>query len=165
MLYISSKEIKKRKLEESLKDIGILSLETGQNLALRKLPEISEEKFNQIQNKIINKENLNQLYEVIKHINIDFKNPECLTSIGGINPLAYSLKKHYNFDKEKEKEMKDKFNLLNPYIYNCRSIFGDGNCFYRAVIFRYLEILILDNNIDFLKKVVIDVIESFNSDE
>ena len=35
MLYISSKEIKKRKLEESLKDIGILSLGTGQSLTFR----------------------------------------------------------------------------------------------------------------------------------
>ena len=60
---------------------------------------------------------------MLKHIPIDFKNPECLINIGSINPLAHTLKKYYNFDKEKEKEMKDKFNLLNPYIYNCRSIF------------------------------------------
>ena len=164
-IYISSKEIKKTKLEQSLRDIGVLTSEKEEHLVIRKLPEISEEKFNQIQQKIINNNSLNQLYEQLQNVNIDFKDPECHISIGGINPLSYLIKKYYNFEKAKEKEMKDKFNILQPYIYNFRTIFGDGNCFYRAVIFRYLEILILSKNVDILKKVVFDVIESFKSEE
>ena len=80
-IYYSPKEIKKRKLEKSLREIGILISETEQNLALRKLPEISDGKFKHIKKEIINKETLNQLYETIKNTNIDFKDPECHISI------------------------------------------------------------------------------------
>ena len=40
--------------------------------------------------------------------------------------------------------MNDKYNRLKNFIYNYRSIKNDENCFYRAVMFRYFEILILD---------------------
>lgn len=61
--------------------------------------------------------------------------------------------------------MSDKYNLLKPYIYNYRTINGDGNCFYRAAIFRYLEILALNKNIKILQKFIFDVIQSFSTEE
>ena len=164
-IYISSKEIQKIKLEQSLRDIGVLSSETKNHLITRKLPEISEKKYNEIKKKLLDKEHLNKLYEQLQNVNIDYKNPECNISIGGISPLSYLIQKNYKFDRQKEKEMKDKFEVLEPYIYNFRTIFGDGNCFYRAVMFRYLEILVFGKKIDVLKKVVFDVMESFKSEE
>ena len=119
-LYISTKEIKSSNLEQSLKDIGVLSSESEQNLSLRRLPEISDEKFNEIQNEIFNNDSQNQLYQLyeqLENVYIDFKNPECNISIGGISPLAYLIKKYYNFDKEKEQEIKDKYNLLEPFVF------------------------------------------------
>ena len=94
-LYISTKEFKDSNFEKSLKEIGVLSSESEQNLFLRKLPEISEEKFNQIQNEIFNNDSQNQfsqLYEQFQNVYIDFKDPECHISIGGISPLAYLIK-------------------------------------------------------------------------
>ena len=142
-IYISSKEIKKIKLEQSLRDIGVLTVETENHLIVRKLPEISEKVYKELKNKILDKEHLNKLYEQLQNVNIDYKNPECNISIGGISPLSYLIQKNYKFDRQKEKEMKDKIKVLEPYVYNFRTIFGDGNCFYRAIMFRYLEILVL----------------------
>ena len=164
-IYISSKEIKKIKLEQSLRDIGVLTVETENHLIVRKLPEISEKAYKELKNKILDKEHLNKLYEQLQNVNIDYKNPECNISIGGISPLSYLIQKNYKFDRQKEKEMKDKIKVLEPYVYNFRTIFGDGNCFYRAIMFRYLEILVLEKKIDILKKVVFDMIESFKSEE
>ena len=164
-IYISSKEVKKIKLEQSLREQGILTSETENHLILRKMPEIPEKKYKEIKNKLLDKNTFNNLYDQLQKVNIEFKDPECHISIGGISPLSYLIKKNYKFDKQKEKEMKDKFKILEPYVYNFRTIFGDGNCFYRAVMFRYLEILVLGKKIDILKKVVIDVMESFKSEE
>ena len=61
-IYISSNEIKEINLEQSLKDIGVLTSETEEHLTLRKLPKISEEKLNEIKNNIINKDTFAQLY-------------------------------------------------------------------------------------------------------
>jgi hypothetical protein len=44
------------------------------------------------------------------------------------------------------------YQRLEKNIFRWRSIKGDGNCYYRAVIFSYLEDLILDKNILMLKK-------------
>ena len=37
---------------------------------------------------------------------------------------------------------------MKEYIYYWRKVRGDGNCYYRSIIVRYLEILILNGQID-----------------
>ena len=166
-IYISSKEIKQIKLEQSLRDIGVLKTkeEEGENLTLRKLPELSDKKYIEIKNTIIDKDTFTNLYDQINNTNIDLKNPDCNISIGGISPLTYLIEHFYKFDKNNEKEMKVKYDLLKPYIYCYRTIYGDGNCFYRAAIFRYLEIIVLNKDIAILKRIVFDVMKSFTSEE
>ena len=66
---------------------------------------------------------------------------------------------------KKIKEIKEKYNLLSKYINNYREINGDGNCFYRAIMFRYIEILILTANIPVFQQFIFDIIESFKSEE
>ena len=46
-----------------------------------------------------------------------------------------------------------------------RTIFGDGNCFFRAAMFRYIELLILYRRIDILKSITVDIYKSFSSKE
>ena len=53
---------------------------------------------------------------------------------------------------------------LKQYVYAWRKVRGDGNCFYRAVIFRYMEILILNKQIDLLKNFVINVYKAFQGE-
>ena len=57
--------------------------------------------------------------------------------IGPLLPLAYLIENHYQFKKDKKKQMQEKYNRLKTHIFNYRQIYGDGNCFYRAVMFRY----------------------------
>ena len=164
-IFPSSKEVNQINLKESLKDIGVLSSETEQHLMIRKLPDITDEKYNEMKNKIINDiDVLSKLYDYMNNININYKNPKSNISIGGISPLSYLIETFFNLDKEKEKEINYKYNILRPYIYNYRTIYGDGNCFYRAVIFRYLEILILNKSIKILQNFIYDVVLSFSSD-
>ena len=129
------------------------------------MKDITEEQYAELKNKVIDNELLNQLYDYINNINLDYKNPNSNISIGGISPLSYLIELYYKFDKNEEKNMSDKYNLLKPYIYNYRTIYGDGNCFYRAAIFRYLEILVLNKNIKILQKFIFDVIQSFSTEE
>ena len=51
-------------------------------------------------------------------------------------------------------EMQKKFEAFENIIYKWRKIKGDGNCFYRAIIFRYLELIILNNDIDKMEELI-----------
>ena len=161
--FLSIKD--KEALKESLEKIGVIKKEEKEEyLNIRKMKEITNEQYNQALNTIANDEALGKLYNHLNTVNCNYKNINS-KSIGGLSPLSYLIEIFYLKNKEKITEMYQKYNLLKPYIYNYRTIYGDGNCYYRAVIFRYLEILILNNNIDYLQRFVLDVIESFNSEE
>ena len=163
--FISSEEIIQiDEKEVSLKDIGLLSPPNEDHLTIRKLPNITEEEYYQKKNNIIKQENLDNLENYIKKMQFNFKDVSCGRSIGGITPLTNLVEMLFFANKDKLKEMTEKYDLLKPYINYYRTICGDGNCFYRAVMFRYLEILILTNKIQILEKITCDIIESFNSD-
>ena len=53
---------------------------------------------------------------------------------------------------------------LKEHIYYWRKVRGDGNCYYRSIIFRYLEILILNGQIDLLKDFAIDMYNSLQGE-
>ena len=59
----------------------------------------------------------------------------------------------------------EKYNKLLPIIYRCRKIKGDGNCYYRAVMFRYMEQIILSKNLILLKKLILEMNQAFKSKE
>ena len=164
---LTVKKVKKDNfLMESVKKIGGFFKSNNEYLTLRKLEDISEKKYNKKLEAIkINQDVLLKLYCFLETINCNYKSASCGTSVGGISPLTYLVEMLYLAKKEKLEEMIEKYNLLKPYIYYYRTICADGNCFYRAVMFRYLEILILNKNIEILRKIVNDVIESFNSEE
>ena len=163
-LFPSSKNIKQINLEEPLKDMGVIETENEEHLIRKKLPEINEEEYYKIQNEKIDQDTFIKLYDYLNNVNCNFKS-YFSPSVGGILPLTYLIESFYESNREKKKEINDKYNLLKPYIYNYRTINGDGNCFYRAAIFRYLEILILNKKIEILQKVVYDVVKSYDSEE
>lgn len=75
--------------------------------------------------------------------------------IGTLNSLEYMINNTFLSNKSKEIMLYHK-QCLEPYIFRYRSIAGDGNCFYRAVIFSFLEDIIMTNNIYLLKEFIID---------
>ena len=162
---LSEKVINKDELRASMENIGIISTEKVEYIELRKMPKISENEFEELKSKFIEKDTLQKLNDTLEKVVCDFKSTSCNNTIGGISPLTYLVESAYSAKKENEKEMWDVYNKLKKYIYNYRTIRGDGNCFYRAVMFRYLEILILNNNIEQLQNFVSDVVNSFKSEE
>ena len=163
--FINREDIKINDVRNSLTSIGVLSKPDDENLIIREMPKISEKEFDEYQNKIIQDPHILQnLFEYLEKINCNFKNSSCDQSVGGISPLTFLIECCFK-SKEKQNEMNSKYNLLKPYIYNYRTIYGDGNCYYRAIIFRYLEILILSNDIDTLRNLVYDLVMSFKNSE
>jgi len=63
----------------------------------------------------------------------------------------------FGFHKNKANEIIRHFITLDKNIFRWRSIIGDGNCYYRAVIYAFLEKIIFDKNIIFIKKLMIDL--------
>ena len=93
----------------------------------------------------INKEKLN---------NNNYNNFDSLTS---------QNEKNSNEEQEKRMMLVNLF-ILDEYIYRWRSIAGDGNCFYRAIMFAYLENIIISGNVVLLMKIYCDINEKFNED-
>ena len=84
--------------------------------------------------------------------------------IGPLLPLTALIENTFN-DPKYTNIMNAKYQRLKKFICNYRSVFGDGNCYYRAVMFRYIELLILKKKIENLRLIIIDMYKSFQSDE
>ena len=153
------------KFRDSLSVSGILDIENANNITLRELPKISQENYDKLRNSIAKNEELEKLFNDLNKINCNYKSIECNNSIGGITPLTYLIENSYSMSPNRANEINDKYNAFKKYIYNYRTVNGDGNCFYRAVMFRYLEILVLNKKIEYLQNVTYDVYNSFNSEE
>ena len=167
--FISEDEIKNKNIRESLKSMNLLSEGENNMLILRKLTNISQEQYDKMEKDYLNSgDNNNILQNLHNHlntVNCNFRNPNCYNSVGGINPLTYLIEVSFQMSQKRQKEMKEKFDLLRKYMCNYREINSDGNCYYRAVMFRYIEILILTENISVFQNFIYDIIESFKSEE
>ena len=60
---------------------------------------------------------------------------------------------------------KKKYEQFKNLIYKYRKIKGDGNCFYRAIIIRFIELLILKKDEENLKNLILDVIKVYENDK
>jgi hypothetical protein len=104
--------------------------------------------------------------EKIKNCDVYFKDPkkDNILNIGLVSTLEYMVETTFYSDKNKTKEIIEHFCQMENEIFRWRSIKGDGNCYYRAVIFALLEKIILEKNIDFLKKLALDIDKFLNPD-
>ena len=161
--FISGKDM--TKFRESLKGSGILGNKEGLNITVRELPKITNDNYEKFKNSYTDKTTLENLYNNLTKNNCNFKSVESNNSLGGLTPLTYLVESSFSMSFNKAREIKDKYDMLKPYIYNYRTINGDGNCFYRAAMFRYLEIMVLNNKIEYLQNITYDVYNSFNSEE
>ena len=150
---------------DSLKIIGIEPSKNDEYLTLRKVTKISQQNYDNLKEQIIDQNTLVKLYNTLDNINCNFKSVDCFESVGGLSPLTALIEKSFLMNKDLYKEMINKFNILKNYIYNYRTINKDGNCFYRAIMFRYLEILILEEKIEYFQNLIYDIVNSFQSKE
>ncbi|MCQ2817930.1 MAG: OTU family ubiquitin thioesterase [archaeon] len=107
---------------------------------------------------------LKELYDFIM-IKIDKKQSERdninLSKIGSLVHLVESI---YNYNPLYKSSMIESKKKLEENIFKWRKIKGDGNCYYRSVIFRYLEIIISENKIELLKSLIIGVKNALDSE-
>ena len=86
-------------------------------------------------------------------------------AIGPLLPLSALIESTFNNNPKYANIMNSKYQRLKKFICNYRTVFGDGNCYYRAVMFRYIELLILNKKTENLKLIIIDMYKSFQSNE
>ena len=135
-------------------------------LQIRKMPKISEDDFQLLKEQITVDDSLENIYNDVMSFNCRGINEiNYHANVGCLMPLSSLIESSFNNDMLYIEDMNNKYNLFKQYIYNYRPIKGDGNCFYRAVIFRYFEIIILNGKTDLLKNIINDMQISFNSNE
>ena len=119
-------------------------------LISRNLKNISEQEFTDFISSL-NIQNLKELKSNIENLENNMQ------KVGYFNTLPNLIEKIYNFREDKHDIMVKKYKLLSQDIFKHRSIYGDGNCFYRSVLVSYLEQLILFKEINAFKNFVFDV--------
>ena len=119
-------------------------------LISRKLKDIPNDVFTDFIS-TLNIENLKDLKKSIDNSNSNNK------MIGEFNTLGSLIEKFYGYKEEKHRIMVQKYKLLTQDIFKHRTIYGDGNCFYRSVMFSYLEQLILFKELNTIKNFIFDV--------
>lgn len=135
-------------------------------LQIRKMPKISEDDFQLLKEQITVDDSLENIYNDVMSFNCRGINEiNYHANVGCLMPLSSLIESSFNNDMLYIEDMNNKYNLFKQYIYNYRPIKGDGNCFYRAIIFRYFEIIILNGKTDLLKNIINDMQISFNSNE
>ena len=162
--FIQSEQI--NELEKSL-NISLTdeNKEKKEYLVLRTFPEFDINEYDTIRkqagknllditNFLLNKKLAINLSEIKPH-----------KKIGPLLPLTTLIESNYKYKPEYQNEMQKKYLRLKNYICNYRTIYGDGNCFYRAVMFKYIELLILNKQKDFLKILIIDINKCYSNPE
>ena len=163
-LISGHKELKN--IANSLNINGDHNINIDDYLQVRNIPKITNENFERLRDEISRSENLDSIYKDIMNFpTLPFNEINYHDNVGCLLPLEALIESKYNGDPLAIEEMSYKYDLYKKYVYNYRFIKGDGNCFYRAIIFRYFEIIILNNKIDLLKNIIYDMKESFKSNE
>ena len=161
------KELSKTKIFNKIED-------EKKFLSPRKFNFSDENKFTEIEflfksiYENINKEQMNHLEKTIENcylMSIYDDNKEVnVTSIGTVSSLNDLIETTYYSDPNEINQMFSDKSKLEKYIYKYRRIMGDGDCFYRGLIFSFLENIILDNNIMLMKELVILFYQKMNSE-
>ena len=150
-------------LENKEQNITIQNKKKEDYLQVRKFPIFSEKEYAKMKKNVL--KNLKIIQNYLMSLRFEFNKFDPNKKIGPLIPLTYIIENNYFFRAEFKNEMQNKYEILKKYICNFRSVYRDGNCFYRAVMFRYLELLIMYRRIDILKSLTLDIYKSFQSKE
>jgi hypothetical protein len=163
--FITSKDISKL-------DSSLLKKDKEQNI--EEYLEIKnkcqdEKKFNICLSNYLKEQNLKKLNETILHIQCKLNFIHANNNIGPILTIDYLFEDIQKTNQLLQicnaTELVNQYNKLKPIIYRYRQVKGDGNCYYRVVMFRYLEKIILEKNIILLKKIIMEMKQCFDNKE
>lgn len=105
----------------------------------------------------INKEKVDSIIDAIqkRDLSISSQNIFDQPSIGTLNSLNFLIEDTYNSCRAENEILLSDKTRLKPYVYKFRKIKKDGNCFFRGIIFLFLEHIILSKNIMLMKELLI----------
>ena len=76
--------------------------------------------------------------------------------------LKKLIENTFFFDKNLKEQMLVHYIELENIVYKFRGVKGDGNCFYRSIIFIFIENIIMEKNIMLLKEITTDINNKFS---
>ena len=128
-----------------------------------------EKKFNICLNNYLNEQILKTLENTILKVQYALNLILAANNVSPILTIEHLFddiqKSNQLFQTCNASELVNQYNKLKPIIYRYRRIKGDGNCYYRVIMFRYLEKIILEKNIILLKKIIMEMKQCFDSKE
>ena len=161
----------KKELSQSKKNMKIN--EEKDFLKNRKWYYMDKNKEDEIEKKTLlitkemQKEGLDNLISEIKKCDLfylykNFNPREVIYRIGTLSSVNFLIETTYYSQYESVSMMFEDKKKLEPNIAKFRNILGDGDCFYRGLIFYFLENIILTNNIMLMKELLILYYEKIN---
>ena len=163
-----------KELAQSKRNINLNEIfEPNKYLITRKWDYINDDKIMYLENKVeeiyrqLKKDNINNLMRQINSISLDnyyedYKITENKYKISCLSSLNFLVEATYYFRNDNFDIKQYDINELKPYIEKFRNVSGDGDCFYRGLIFSLLENIILTNNIMQMKELLILYYEKIN---
>lgn len=112
-----------------------------------------------------NKESYKRLIDSVKKCNLNLvhKKPELIYNVSPLSTIEYLIEESITFEENKKHHMVSHLLKLEEHVYKWRHIRGDGNCFYRAIIFAFLENIVITNNLYLLKEFAIGFYDKINT--
>ena len=161
LLNISNDSVFKETLRKSSLKNDLENFNKVEYLKVRSKKMISDEEFDMLISQIKGEDNLEGLKGII------FNNKKRLNlldgvSVGGIGGLKYLIEKAYSFDSSQSSQMIKKFQKYDAIFSFFRPIKGDGNCFYRAVIFKHIENVLLTKDEKTLRNLIAEMSSIFS---
>ena len=159
----------KRNINININEIN----EANKYLESRKWDYINDDKIIYLENKVeeiykhLKKDNLEHLMNQINRISFDnyyedYKITENKFKIGCLSSLNFLVEATYYFRNDNLEIKQYDINELKPFVEKFRNVSGDGDCFFRGLIFSLLENIILTNNIMQMKELLILYYEKMN---
>ena len=124
------------------------------------LPRYTPEQFEHVR-KQFNADEISKLGRALDN-ETELSDPRCdnertFDSIGSIANIDNLYKQQSNVHAQLTEKIRQCPNLCHKW----RKIKGDGNCYYRAIFYNYIELLVLRNDTARLKDVIVDMYSKF----
>lgn len=112
--------------------------------------------------KIANLNNQLSSVNLIEYFENERKSENKYSKAGMLSNLIEMVESTYCYINDYKFQMAEEISYLEKIVECWRPINGDGNCFYRSVMFAYLENLVFQKDIYMLKRIASEIFQRFN---
>jgi hypothetical protein len=152
-------ETKKENIDDQIKAEDCLEIEDHDFTDIFSI----EDGYQRAVNELTDEYSSSKLKSSLKDINRYDSLRDSTRNISPINLIENMVESTYSYDRNLKEDIAEEICYLKKIANLWRPIGGDGNCFYRSVMFAYLENLIFQKDIIMLKKITAEIYTKFNS--